>query len=161
MHPLTHRVRAFIRPLLVPVCAGLVTAISPGANANASGASPGPLPTLDPLYLYASPLTTAFFSANGANYDAMKARWREYLRTYYGNANREVTREDLLAGLKPGVLVLGSAVLLDEKERRAIQAFAQAGAWLTATRSEQSVHLYALLSFFEMRGTLNGQPVTQ
>lgn len=131
MHPLTHRVRAFIRPLLVPVCAGLVAAISPGANA--SGASPGPLPTLDPLYLYASPLTTAFFSANGANYDAMKARWREYLRTYYGNANREVTRENLLAGLKPGVLVLGSAVLLDEKERKAIQAFAQSGGSILAT----------------------------
>ena len=41
------------------------------------------------------------------------------------------------------------------------QAFAQAGAWLTATRSEQRVHLYALLSFCEMRGTLKGQPVTQ
>ncbi len=64
----------------------------------------------------------------------MKARWREVLRTYYGNANREVSRASLLAGLKPGgVLVLGSAVLLDEQERKAIQAFAQSGGSVLAT----------------------------
>ncbi|MNY42125.1 hypothetical protein D3C86_1769880 [compost metagenome] len=41
------------------------------------------------------------------------------------------------------------------------QALTHAGSMPTATRSEHSVHLYALLSFLEMRGTLNGQPVMQ
>src|ERR1700739_765632 len=40
------------------------------------------------------------------------------------------------------------------------QVFTHAGSRPTPTRSEHSEHLYALLSFFEMRGTLNGQPVT-
>ena len=88
---------------------------------------------LEPVYLYASPVTAAFFSANGASYDALKARWREYLRTFYGKDYREVSRANLLSGLKPGVLVLGSAVLLDEQERKAIQAFTNAGGSLLAT----------------------------
>lgn len=88
---------------------------------------------LEPVYLYASPITAAFFSANGASYDALKARWREYLRTFYGKDYREVSRANLLAGLKPGVLVLGSAVLLDEQERKAIRTFTDAGGSLLAT----------------------------
>lgn len=91
------------------------------------------VPPLEPVYLYASPVTAAFFSANGANYDALKARWREYLRTFYGSAYREVTRANLLAGIKPGVLVLGSAVLLDDQERKAILAFTEAGGSVLAT----------------------------
>src|SRR5690554_426164 len=41
------------------------------------------------------------------------------------------------------------------------QVFTQAGSRPTLTRSEQSVHLYALLSTLLMRGTSNGQPLTQ
>src|SRR5262245_30342561 len=41
------------------------------------------------------------------------------------------------------------------------QVFTHAGSRPTATRSEHSVHLYALLSCLLMRGTSNGQPVTQ
>lgn len=89
--------------------------------------------TLDNVYLYSSPVTAAFFTSNGANYDALKTRWREYLRTLYGNANREVSRASLLAGLKPGVLILGSAVLLDDQERKAIQDFAKAGGSVLVT----------------------------
>src|SRR5215470_16317090 len=37
--------------------------------------------------------------------------------------------------------------------------FTHAGSRPTETRSEHSVHLYALLSFFDSRGTLKGQPV--
>jgi hypothetical protein len=88
---------------------------------------------LEPVYLYSSPLTAAFFSSNGSNYDALKTRWREYLRSFYGNANREVSRDSLLAGLKPGVLILGSAILLDDKERKAIQTFADAGGSILVT----------------------------
>ena len=41
------------------------------------------------------------------------------------------------------------------------QVLTQAGSIPTDTRSEHSVHLYALLSFLEIRGILNGQPVIQ
>ena len=41
------------------------------------------------------------------------------------------------------------------------QVLTQAGSRPTPTRSEHSVHLYALWSFSEMRGMLNGQPVMQ
>ena len=41
------------------------------------------------------------------------------------------------------------------------QVFTHAGSSPTDTRSEHSVHLYALWSFLEMRGILNGQPVMQ
>jgi peptidoglycan/xylan/chitin deacetylase (PgdA/CDA1 family) len=88
---------------------------------------------LEPVYLYASPNTAAFFTANGSNYDSMRARWREYLRTYYGGAYKDTSRANLLAGLPPGVLVLGSAVLLDEQERKAIRTFADSGGSILAT----------------------------
>lgn len=89
-------------------------------------------PPLEQVYLYSSPITAAFFSANGTSYDGLKQRWREYFRPY-GKAFREVSRANLIAGLKPGVLVLGSAALLDEPERKAIQAFADAGGSLLVT----------------------------
>lgn len=97
-------------------------------------AAPPPLvEPLEPIYLYASPVTAAFFTANKTNYDTLKTRWREYLRTFYGKAYREVSRQKLLAGLKPGVLVLGSAALLDDQERKAVQAFVKSGGSLLAT----------------------------
>lgn len=44
---------------------------------TAPGASPKPL---ESVYLYSSPITSAFFSSNGASYDSLKQHWREYLR---------------------------------------------------------------------------------
>ena len=41
------------------------------------------------------------------------------------------------------------------------QALMQAGSRPTATRSEHKVHLYALWSFFEIRGMSKGQPAMQ
>jgi len=87
---------------------------------------------LEPVYLYASPLTTAFFSANGSDYDTLKTRWRAYLKRF-GKSYREVSRADLVGGLKPGVLILGSAVLLDQSERQAINDFASRGGSLVLT----------------------------
>lgn len=88
--------------------------------------------TLAPVYLYASPITEAFFKANGANYQTLKDRWREYLKSY-DKTYRQVSRAQLLGGLKPGVLILGSAVLLDDAERLAIRKFASSGGSLFAT----------------------------
>ena len=87
---------------------------------------------LEMVYLYASPITSVFFKENGASYDTLKQHWREYLRPF-GGSYREVSRANLLAGLKPGVLVLGSAILLDAQERKAITAFADAGGSILAT----------------------------
>lgn len=89
-------------------------------------------PTLINVYLYESPLTQAFFSANNAFYEPMKDRWKTYLRQST-NSFKEVTRTNLLAGLKPGVLVLGSAVVLDAQERKAIENFANSGGSLLIT----------------------------
>ena len=71
-------------------------------------AASAPTQVLTQVYLYESPLTKTFFSANGAIYDAMKDRWRTYLRQST-NSFKEVSRASLLGGLSPGVLVLGSA----------------------------------------------------
>ena len=91
-----------------------------------------PVQTLEAIYLYASPITSVFFKENGASYDTLKQHWREYLRPY-GGSYREVSRANLLAGLKPGILVLGSAILLDAQERKAITVFADAGGSILAT----------------------------
>ncbi|TXT35389.1 MAG: hypothetical protein FD135_4945 [Comamonadaceae bacterium] len=99
---------------------------------GAASASAAPVQALSNVYLYESPLTKTFFSANGADYNAMKDRWRTYLRQST-NTFKEVSRTNLLAGLSPGVLVLGSAILLDAQERQAIEAFANAGGSLLIT----------------------------
>lgn len=105
-------------------------AVSPAPETLPVMASP--VQTLEAIYLYASPITSVFFKENGASYDTLKQHWREYLRPY-GGSYREVSRANLLAGLKPGVLILGSAILLDAQERKAITAFADAGGSILAT----------------------------
>lgn len=85
-----------------------------------------------PVYLYSSPLTQTFFTLNGSNYGTLKDRWREYLKSY-GKNFFQISRAQLLAGPKTGVLVLGSAVLLDTQERQAIQEFAKSGGSILAT----------------------------
>lgn len=108
------------------------TEAPPPTAVTATAAATSPVPSMDTVYLYASPITSVFFKENGASYDTLKQHWREYLRPY-GAFYREVSRSALLAGLKPGVLVLGSAVLLDAQERKAVNAFADAGGSILAT----------------------------
>lgn len=95
-------------------------------------AAAAPPAALETVFLYASPITAAFFRENGTNYDSLTGRWREYLRPL-GKRYQEVSRASLLLGLEPGVLVLASAVLLDEQERQAINAFAAAGGSVLVT----------------------------
>lgn len=85
-----------------------------------------------PIYLYQSPLTAAFFKNNGADYGIFLQRWRDYLKQY-GSQFQQVNRKDLLAGLKPGVLILASAILLDDAERGAINDYANRGGNLLLT----------------------------
>lgn len=105
-------------------------------DANAADAS-GPLPH---VYLYRSPATAAFFKANDSDYNALLAHWRLYLKKY-GKNFREVTRAELVGSLPPGVLVLGSALLLNDDERRAVEDFTRRGGsvlatWATGARDE-------------------------
>jgi hypothetical protein len=104
----------------------------------AHAAKPTTAKTETPIYLYQSPLTAAFFKANGAQYNTLLVRWRNYLNQY-GARVKQPNRAALLAGLPPGILVLGSAVLLDQQERAAIEAYAKAGgslilSWGTGAR---------------------------
>ena len=96
---------------------------------------------LTQFYLYDSPLTKVFFVANGTTYDPIKDRWKSYLRRSTSTF-KEVSRAGLLAGLKPGVLVLASAVLLDDAEREAVERFTASGGsllltWGTGARNAQ------------------------
>lgn len=79
-----------------------------------------------PVYLYASPTTGDYMKLQGKSHAYMIKRWRPYLKKY-GDQFREVTREQLLGGLKPGVLVLPTAIALDTQERLAIEKFAKKG----------------------------------
>ncbi len=91
-----------------------------------------PVAPLNSVYLYASPITQAFFAANGAVYESMRDRWKEYFRQN-GVDYKVVSRASLLEGLKPGVLVMASAILLDDQERKSVQDFANAGGSLLVT----------------------------
>jgi peptidoglycan/xylan/chitin deacetylase (PgdA/CDA1 family) len=84
------------------------------------------------IYLYKSPATGAFFKANDGDYNNLLAHWRLYLKKY-GELSREVTRADLTSSLPPGVLVLASALLLDDDERRAVEDFTRRGGSVLAT----------------------------
>lgn len=60
------------------------------------------------------------------SYEQVVKRWRAYLKKY-GTQARAITREQLIAGVKPGVLILPTAIALDTEERNAIQRFAAQG----------------------------------
>ena len=78
------------------------------------------------LYLYATPTTEEHMRQQGKSYANTIKRWRPYLKKY-GDQFREITREQLLGGLAPGVLILPTAIALDTQERRAIEQFATQG----------------------------------
>jgi len=85
------------------------------------------------IFLYRSPLTAAFFAQNGTDFDTLLLKWHAYLKSHQVGHFREVTRAQLLKGLPPGVLVLGSAIVLDQSERDAIGRYTQEGNGLIGT----------------------------
>lgn len=92
------------------------------ATASASAKSFGG----DPIYLYVSPTTERYMQLQGKFYGMDYQRWRKHLKKY-GEQAGDITREQLLAGLKPGVLILPTAVALDQEERDAIRQFSARG----------------------------------
>ena len=85
-----------------------------------------------PIYLYLSPGTAQYLKANELSYDALLARWRRYLKKY-GKLSKEIGRDQLLAGLEPGLLILASAQVLDAQERKAVTDFASMGGSVMGT----------------------------
>lgn len=83
-------------------------------------------PSGSPVYLYISPSTEHYMQSQGQFYEGAFRRWRQQLKKY-GNQAHEVTREQLVTGMKPGVLILPTAIALDDDERKAIQQFAAQG----------------------------------
>lgn len=110
-----------------------------------------------PLYLYASPTTADYMQQQGQSHALTVKRWRTYLRKY-GAQFQRISREELLDGLKPGVLILPTATALDAQERAAIQQFAQTGGSLlgngligTVDAQGQSAGLGFLEGTFKVR----------
>ncbi|NEX59536.1 polysaccharide deacetylase family protein [Noviherbaspirillum galbum] len=87
---------------------------------------------LQQIYLYRSARTAAFFKANDSDYGALLVQWRTYLKRRASKAS-EIGYKDLLAGPKPGVLILPSTLLLGDDERAAIQSFMQRGGSVLAS----------------------------
>jgi hypothetical protein len=85
-----------------------------------------------PIYLYLSPGTAQYLKANEFSYDALLGRWRKYLKKY-GKSSKEIGRDQLLAGLEPGLLILASAQVLDAQERKAVTDFATTGGSVLGT----------------------------
>lgn len=120
---------------------GLVGLSLASGNCLAQGGAQGGPQVMQqnvPIYLYGSPATAAFFEANEGDYSRLLDQWRGFLKKY-GKDVREIGRADLLSPLPRGVLILGSALLLDDDERRAINHFGQRGGsilgtWATGAR---------------------------
>lgn len=114
-------------------------------------------PARVPMYLYTSPTTEHYLRSQGQSYEPMVKLWRAYFKRRGSTAN-EVTREQLIAGIESGVLILPSAVALDESERDAIARFAGRGGSLlgsglfgTRDARGQFVGLDFLHSTFQIR----------
>lgn len=117
---------------------GLGWSLEPSPDGTRAAASPLTR-NHDAVHLYASPTTRAYFSSVGGNYDVLLDAWRKYFQKG-GSGGKEVAEVEALAKLEGGVLVLPSAVALNDAERQAILAFrARGGAvlatWATGTRS--------------------------
>ncbi len=95
-------------------------------------ASPARAQGFEPIQLYVSPTTQAYFPTVGGRYEVMVKRWRDLLASP-PFAVRELSRPEELSGLGSGILVLPSAVALSEVERRALLRFRQEGGSILAT----------------------------
>ena len=110
-----------------------------------------------PVYLYVSPTTDQYMESQKQYYELIYKRWRQQL-SRYGDQASEITREQLLAGLKPGVLILPAAIALDSEERVSITKFAALGGSLlgsgqigTRDASGQNVGLGFLEATFRVQ----------
>lgn len=78
------------------------------------------------LYVYRSATTDRYFKSQNQSYEQIIRRWNPYLKKY-GEYAKNLSRNELLAVAPPGVLILPTAVALDEQERAAISRFVALG----------------------------------
>jgi hypothetical protein len=78
------------------------------------------------IYLLNSKRTRDYFASVGGNYDLILNQWRYFFQVR-GISYVDILDDDLKPGLKPGVLILPSAVALSAQQSAAIRAFEIAG----------------------------------
>lgn len=93
------------------------------------------------VLLYASPTTTAFLAANSGNYEKLLVPWRSYFKDRQTPVT-EIRDIHKLKMIKDGVLILPSAVALNNEERTEIAAFRNRGGsilttWATGARYDK------------------------
>jgi peptidoglycan/xylan/chitin deacetylase (PgdA/CDA1 family) len=106
---------------------------------GANGAFSDAAPAGNTIILYATPSTKNYFAGIGGNYDVLLTPWRNYF------LNRKLDFKEFqdisqLRKQKNGVLILPSAVALNEAERAEMAAFRDRGGailatWATGTRN--------------------------
>ncbi|MEN3363421.1 MAG: hypothetical protein V7606_695 [Burkholderiales bacterium] len=101
-----------------PYAAGIVPA---GASAK-------------PVYLYISPNTARYLAAAGGDYESLVTPWRSFLKARK-SAYIETKRLDAVPRGAGTVLIMPSAVALNEPERRQLTAFQEQGGNILATWS--------------------------
>lgn len=88
--------------------------------------------TMSEIYLFNSKKTGEHFAANGGDYEQILDQWHYYFDT---RGIKYTNVENLTGELKPGTLILPSAVVLDSRERAAIKSFEDNGGSVIATWS--------------------------
>ncbi len=101
--------------------AALLVSMSLGASYACAAEPEGGL-----LYVYRSETTVRYFKSQKQSYEQIIRRWTPYLKKY-GEYAKNLNRNELLTVVPPGVLILPSAVALDEQERAAISRFVALG----------------------------------
>ncbi len=97
------------------------------------------------LYLLNSKKTRDYFASSGGDYTLILDQWHYYFQAR-GIKYSDIQETDLTAGLKSGILILPSAVVLDAAERAAIAAFEKSGgsvlaSWATGARNASGAWL--------------------
>ena len=93
------------------------------------------------LLLYVSPTTTTFLASNSGNYENLLGPWRSYFKSRQTPV-MEIHDIHKLKMIKDGVLILPSAVALNNEERTEIAAFRNRGGsilttWATGARNDK------------------------
>jgi peptidoglycan/xylan/chitin deacetylase (PgdA/CDA1 family) len=93
------------------------------------------------IYLYASPQTTQYLHSVGGNYDVLLTPWRKFFAAE-SLKYTEISSIDALPANTKGLLILPSALALNDSEREKISAFRDQGgnlllSWATGSRDAE------------------------
>lgn len=112
-------------------CALLLLALGQPWVGDGARAAQGSAPARE-ILVYANAATRNHLHRNGGDQDGVLSVWRAFFR-HHGLRARDLTRAELTGRLAPAVLVLPSAVALDDQEREAIRRFLARGGGVLAT----------------------------